>query len=178
MLIATIPRYIKNESLRLRPLRITDGPFIARSLRDDDIVRASERPPDMPWFPLYLRIKHLFSCSYCIEHDSKRLGLIGIFDLLPEGYVEMSLTIFEAAARGKGFGTMAFRLLGGVLAKHPFIEHVTVSVRRENLSALKFWTGLGFSEFESYPDIRRLSIDIRHMPTPRVGKRAAASAGK
>ena len=160
MLIAKTPRYLEGGGLRLRPLRITDGPALAKMLGQEDILRSSGKdgPLKMPWFRLYFFLKKTFFFHYCIEDDSKTIGFTGLFSLLPDRSAEMALVIFDASARRRGHGTTAFRLLATALQSHPFIENLTVSVRRDNLGSLAFWNALGFEDIGGDKDVQRLTM--------------------
>jgi len=162
MLIAGTRRYMNREGLRLRPLRLTDGPAVARMLTTKDILKASgkEGPLEISWFRLFFLLRKIFVISYCIEYNSKRIGLIGLFDLLSDRSAELALVIADPSARRRGHGTSAFNLLAGALENHPFIENLTVSVMRENLDALAFWRRLGFKETGGDGKMQRLTIRI------------------
>jgi ribosomal protein S18 acetylase RimI-like enzyme len=162
MLIARVPRQIRQGDLTLRPLRIWDGPFLARMVRQDDILWScgARGCPEIPWFTLYRRLRTLFFLSYCIEYSSEKVGLAGFYHLRADKSAEMSLVIFKDSFRRKGLGTKVFRLLSGALGNCPFLERVLVSVRTENSAAQAFWTKLGFEEVRRGKDTLELELSL------------------
>jgi ribosomal protein S18 acetylase RimI-like enzyme len=160
MLIAKVPRYIREGDLLLRPLRIWDGPFLGRMLNRGDILAACglSRPFETSWFSLYRRLKAIFPLVYRIEYASDTIGFIGLYNLRTDKTAEMSLMIFEASRRRTGFGTAAFRLLSSVLEKNRLVKKWVVSVRRDNAPASAFWTKLGFEEVWQDAEIIKMAL--------------------
>ncbi|MDA8433257.1 MAG: GNAT family N-acetyltransferase [Nitrospiraceae bacterium] len=172
MVIAKIPTRLRKGDLALRPLRIWDGPFLARMMSQEDILRScgTEGRPGTSWFALYRRLRSFFFLSYCIEYASEKVGLAGLYNLQPDKSAEMSLVISKASCRRIGLGTKVFRLLADGLEGAPFLERVVVSVRTDNVAAQSFWTKLGFHEVRCLRDTRQMTLPLR--------KCAAASADR
>jgi RimJ/RimL family protein N-acetyltransferase len=143
-----IPGYLKDKEVTLRPVRLSDGPFMADGLRDRDMLETNglKEPIRASWFFVWWWIKKTYRYSYCIECGPRRIGFIGLFNLKPDRAAEVSLAIFESAFRRNGYGTRAFRLFMCGLKGHPGIEKIIVRVRRDNQSAYSFWRSLGFLE--------------------------------
>jgi ribosomal protein S18 acetylase RimI-like enzyme len=162
MVIARVPRRIRQGKLTLRPLRLWDGPFLARMLRQDDILRTcgAKRRPDISWFSLYLRLRSLFFLSYCVEYSSERIGLAGLYDIGAEKSARMSLVIFTESRRRRGLGTKVFRLLVAALRDRPFLEKILVSVGPGNDAAEAFWKKLGFEEIGRGEETLELSLSL------------------
>ena len=163
MLISRVPRRIRNDKLVLRPLRIWDGPFIARMMEQEDILGSCgmERRTGTPWFTRYRRLRSFFFLAYCIEYASEKVGLAGFYNLQPDRSAEMSLVISEASRRRMGIGTKVFGLLSSGLKGSSFLEKILVSVRADNFAALSFWTKLGFEETRRRPDVRQMELSLR-----------------
>jgi RimJ/RimL family protein N-acetyltransferase len=166
MLIAKVQRYIREGDLLLRPLRITDGPFLSQMLMRDDVLRSCgiQKRPQISWFSLYRRLKALFSLCYCIEYSSERVGLAGFCRLRPDKSAEMSLIIFRDSHRRMGLGTKAFGMFSAALGDLPFIEKLLVSVRMENVAARAFWTKLGFEEIQRNENTLEFALSLTASP--------------
>ncbi len=54
-----VPRYMKDGNLRLRPLRVLDGPFISKGLRDENLLTANTEDNlfDSSWISIWWMIK-------------------------------------------------------------------------------------------------------------------------
>jgi len=148
MPIVRVPRYMRDGDLRLRPLRISDGPYIAKMLAKEDILRACgvSQPAHISWVSLYMRLRSLFLVCYCIEYSSEKIGLAGLYNACADGSAEMALMIFKDARRRMGNGTTVFRMFSTALERRRLVRKWFVSVRRDNVPAYEFWTKLGFEE--------------------------------
>lgn len=162
MLIAKVPRYMRDGNLMLRPMRIWDGPFLAGRLMRNDILRSCgiQSRPEISWFTLYRYLRRLFFVSYCIEYSSEIVGFSGLYNLRADKSAEMSLMIFNDSRRRTGLGTKALRLLSRGFASSPFVERILVSVRTENSAALAFWAKLGFKEIRRSEDTSELELSL------------------
>ncbi len=139
MLFFRIPRYIDGGNVRLKPLRLSDGHFILRGLNDGVILKASglSRPVASSWFFAWWWIRKTFVPAYCIACDnSRRIGFIGLYDLLPGESAEVSLAIFDSHFRRLGYGSGAFGLLKQELTIHAVVKNLIVRIRAENHVAL------------------------------------------
>ncbi|TSA12804.1 MAG: N-acetyltransferase [Deltaproteobacteria bacterium] len=148
MLFLKIPGYMEDGNLRLRPLRMSDGPFILRGLNDGAILKASglSRPIVSPWFFAWWWIKKTFMPAYCIECASGRIGFISLYNLILGKSAEMTLVIFDRNNRRMGYGTRAFKLCAQGMQRHSVVKEIFVKVKADNHSALSFWRKLGFVE--------------------------------
>lgn len=149
MFSVRIPRFIEGGNVRLRPLRVFDGPFFASGLKDEDILSASglNRPIASSWFSVWWWwMGKTFTPPYCIEYDSGRIGFIGLYNLIPGKSAEMSLIIFDRNNRRMGYGTRAFKLCAQGMQRHSAVKEIIVKVKTDNHSALSFWKKLGFVE--------------------------------
>jgi len=157
-----IPRYMKDNDLSLRPMRISDGPFINNGLKDEIILKASglNNPINSSWFSVWWWIKKTFMPCYCIECDSKRIGFIGLYNLSPGKSAEMSLAIFNETLRRHGYGTRAFRLLVQGLKRYSVVKNLLVKVETDNHAAISFWRKLGFIETEISDGVVNMSLDF------------------
>ena len=148
MLFLRIPGYMEDGNLRLRPLRMSDSPFILRGLNDGAILKASglSRPVVSSWFFAWWWMKKTFTPSYFIECDSKPIGFIGLYNLIPGKSAEMSLVIFDDNFRRMGYGTRAFNICAQGMKRHSVVKEIIVKVKADNHGALSFWKKLGFVE--------------------------------
>ena len=155
MLIAYLPASIEDRDLRLRHIRISDGPFISKLLEHDDILKSSgvcksrqsggiNTPRRTPWFLLYWWLRRTFLVAYCIERESRTIGLIGLSKPPMGEFAEISLVIFDPISRRRGFGTRAFQLSCRVFYTLAPGNILLVKVRDDNEAALSFWSKLGF----------------------------------
>jgi len=159
-----IPRYMKDGNLRLRPLRILDGPFISNGLKDGTVWTANgaDRLLDSSWFSIWWLIKKAHDCPFCIELDSRPIGFIGLYDLTPGETVHISLVVFDRTLRGKGYGTRAFCLLAWNLQKYAVVKRIMAMVKRYNHPALSFWKKVGFSQIKINGGIIHMYMDLSH----------------
>ena len=157
-----MPRYMKEKKLRLKPLRILDVPSVSEYLRNKGILKpdGSSKPAFLSWFFVWWWIKRRFTCSYCIEIDSKPVGFIGLYNMRLGKSAEITLMIFESTLRRHGYGTMAFKLFAQNLQKHAVVEKVFARVEADNHVALSFWRSLGFMEVSSLEGITSMSLDL------------------
>ena len=139
---------MEDGNLRLRPLRMSDGPFILRGVDKDALLKASgfARPAVLSWFFVWWWMNKTFTPAYLIECDSKQIGFIGLYNLISGKSTEMSLIIFDKNNRGIGYGTRAFNICAQSLQRHSVVRDILVNVKADNHSALSFWRKLGFVE--------------------------------
>ena len=148
MFYARIPRYMTTPPMRLRPVRILDGPFLREGFKREDflLVNSLKKPIYAPWLPVWWWMKRSFVCTYCILIDSRRIGFIGLHNLKFRKSVEISLFIFEKHMRHLGYGSKALNLLAQNLKKFSFVEEIIAKVRWDNRVALSFCKKNGFKE--------------------------------
>jgi RimJ/RimL family protein N-acetyltransferase len=146
---------MKDDNLSLRPLRIFDGHFIHKALKDEICLKANglNRPTYSSWFSVWWWIKKTYSYSFCIELDSRPVGFIGLYNLALGKSADISLLIFDETLRRQGYGTRSFKLFAKTLLKHSVVENIFVTVKTDNHKALSFWKKLGFSETSILNDI-------------------------
>ena len=155
-----VPRYIKDGSFRLRPLRIFDGCVINHALRDADISGSAglANPISKSWFSLWWWLKKTYVLSYCIEAGSELIGFIGLYNLSRDRSAEISLTIFDKRNRRLGYGTTAFNLLTRNLKRYP--PEIRIRVRTDNQAAISFWSKLGFKELINLDNMKVMSMNL------------------
>jgi RimJ/RimL family protein N-acetyltransferase len=158
-----VPAYMRDDNLRLRPLSIFDGHFICSGLEDEAVLQAigMRKPLCLSWFSLWRWIKKTYSCSFCLELDSRPIGFIGLYNLTPRKSAEISLVIFDNTLRQKGHGTRAFKLLKDGLQKHCVIRNIRAKVKTDNCGACSFWEKIGFVKIGVKDDIVIMSMDLK-----------------
>ncbi|MBI1810404.1 MAG: GNAT family N-acetyltransferase [Nitrospirae bacterium] len=168
MFCAKTPRFIEDGRIRLRPLRVFDGPFLMGGLKDEDILSANglNKHIASSWFFAWWWMKKTFMPAYCIECASGRIGFIGLYNLILGKSAEMTLVIFDRNNRRMGYGTMAFKLLAQCLQRHSLVKEIRAKVTVGNHGALSFWRKAGFVEIKTLNDIINMSIglDSYHLP--------------
>ncbi|HEC97606.1 MAG TPA: GNAT family N-acetyltransferase [Nitrospirae bacterium] len=162
MLWVKMPRYMKANKLRLRPLSIFDDSSINKWLRNKVILKTERlsKPACLSWFFLWWWVKRRFTCSFCIEIDSRSVGFIALYNMRLGKSAEITLMIFESIFKRHGYGTMAFKFLAQNLQRHAVVEKVFARVEADNHTALSFWRSLGFMEVSSLEGITNLSLDL------------------
>ncbi len=151
---------MRHDSVKLRPLRIFDGPSVKNGLRDMIVMRSDgmDRLLSMSWLSVWWWLKKTYSLLYCIEADSDCVGFAGLYNLKNDGSCEMTLIIFDGKNRRKGYGTSVFNLLAENLSSHN--STIRVEIRKDNISSISFWKRLGFEELQDMGGIKILSIDL------------------
>jgi RimJ/RimL family protein N-acetyltransferase len=162
MFYAHIPRYMAAPPIRLRPVRILDGPFLSEGFKREDFLLANnlEKPFYSSWLPVWWWIKRTFVCTYCILIDSKKIGFIGLYNLRFRNSVEISLFIFEKNMRHLGYGSKALNLLAQNLKRFSFVDGIIARVRLDNRVALSFCQKNGFKELYTENHIIPMSISL------------------
>jgi len=168
-----IPRSMKDGDIKLRPVRIIDGPFLSNGLRDKDMLAANglSCPISLSWFSVWWWLKKNFVLSYCIENNSKRIGFIGLYNLLLGNSAEMTLIIFEKDNRRLGLGTRAFNVFAQNLRRYSIARKIKVRVKTDNGIALSFWEKIGFEEICTQDDVKIMCADLNHDCPSNLGKR-------
>ncbi len=166
MFYARFPRSMKDRDLRLRPLRIFDGPFMSRMLREEAILRAngSSNPISSWWWVVWWWMRRSFVLAYCVECDSRRIGFVGLHDLRLGEVVEASMVLFDKDLRGIGYGSRVAALLLESLKRYSIAERVIARVKADNYISLSFVRKLGFVETTTSDDIVTLSLDLKSLP--------------
>jgi RimJ/RimL family protein N-acetyltransferase len=156
---------MKDRDLRLRPLRIFDGPFMSRMLREEAILRAngSSNPISSWWWVVWWWMRRRFVLAFCVECDSRRIGFVGLHDLRLGEVVEASMVLFDKDARRLGYGGRVAALLLESLKKYSIAERVIARVKADNYVSLSFVGKLGFVETSTSDDIVTLSLDLKSL---------------
>ena len=161
MIFLKIPRRIKGDSVTLRRLCIFDGPPLNRALKDEDILRLTGlRPQFKSWLSLWWWFERTYCYPYCIEANSRRIGFIGLYNLLPDKSVEISLVIFHKEDRRHGYGTLAFGMLKQRIQQPHFFKKMIVKVKEDNYLSTAFWKKLGFKEIDSKGGFIEMTLPV------------------
>jgi RimJ/RimL family protein N-acetyltransferase len=153
---------MRDDNLKLRPLRIFDGHFIHKGLKDKIGLRTNglSRLSGSSWFSVWWWITKTYRYSFCIELDSRPIGFIGLYNLALGESADISLVIFEETFRRRGYGTRSFKLFAQSLRRHSIMKKIFIAVKTDNQRALSFWKKLGFSETSMVNDIINMSLDL------------------
>ena len=168
MIYFVFPRALRHSNLCLRPLRFTDGRFVAAGLADAAILRACgmSAPPSASRFSLMWWVRRTYPLAYCIELDDHRIGFLGLYRLRPGKSASLSLAIFDETCRNRGYGTRALELFVHYLQKCRLVERLAVDVMQENPAASSFWEKTGFREASVVGGVLTMTRDIKSWPTP------------
>ncbi len=161
-ILLRIPRCLASDELRLRPMRILDGPSVSRGLRSGDLPEANGLNSSLSgsWFNDWWWLKKTYAVLYCIEVDSKCIGLLGLCNIDPGKRAEAGLVIFDRKYRRSGYGTKAFRLFLDSLRRAHLVRTIFVRVREDNKAAHSFWAKLGFREVERADETHLMQIAV------------------
>jgi RimJ/RimL family protein N-acetyltransferase len=162
VLYASIPRYMEDDNLRLRPLKIFDGPFMINGLRNEDVWRSNglSKPITFSWLSVWWYLKKTFDLSLCVEIDSRCAGFIGLYNLSLGKSAELSLSLFDKNIRQCGYGSRAFKLFAKNLKEHSVVKKIIVRVKIDNYVAISFYRALGFNELSNFDRIKTMAINL------------------
>jgi RimJ/RimL family protein N-acetyltransferase len=162
MFYARVPRYMTTPPIRLRPVRILDGPFLSEGFKREDFLLANnlKKPIHSSWFPIWWWIKRTFVCAYCILIDSRKIGFIGLYNLKFRKSVEISLFIFERQMRHLGYGSEILNLLTKNFRKFSFVDKIIARIKLDNRLALYFFKKNGFKELSTNGFIVTMSLNL------------------
>ena len=162
MFYVRIPRYMTTPPIRLRPVRILDGPFLSEGFKREDflLVNNLKKPIYSSWFPVWWWIKRTFVCTYCILIDSRKIGFIGLYNFKFRKCVEISLFIFEKHMRHLGYGSETLNLLTKTFRKFSFVDEVIAKVKVDNHVAISFYQRNGFKELYTEGSIITMSTNL------------------
>ncbi len=154
LVFRSVPRRVTDGNIRLRPLRIFDGPFMRRAFREKEVFEPNgmTRPVEGSWFEVWWWLKHAFSFSYCIEIDSRRSGFVGFYNFSPGRCAEIALALFEKETRGQGYGRRVFAMLERSLKRHSLVNTLLARVKENNPAAAGFWKRVGFEVETSFEE--------------------------
>ena len=164
VITAVIPRRISGDIVSLRPMRIFDRLFVRSMLRDEAVVRASglDGPPGGSALFLWWWMRKTFRPAWCIVHDARTVGFIGLCSLCLGQSAEMTLVIADSRDRRRGYGTAAFMLVAAALSSSQAVERLFVRTAEDNGAAVSFWKKLGFREEAQSGGIRVLSLQMKN----------------
>ena len=160
MFYARFPGRMTDGVIRLRSMKISDGPYLRIQLADTEAISYSllSRPVSGSWFHVWLRMKKIFKVAYIIVVDSRPVGLIGLYNLIPGQSAELSLVIFDRKNRRRGYGSRAFHLLANNLQTYSIVKSIFVEYKNDNADARSFWTKCGFLEESRQDDLVTMTI--------------------
>ena len=159
---AKLPKYMKDDELQLRSLRISDMQFLKTGLTAEGVLNAGglEKPLKISGLMAWWLLKRASVCCYCVLVRSRRIGLMSLQNMVLGKTAELSLAILDPELRGCGYGTRAFCLLTDSLTKCSVVEELWVQVNTANGSAVRFWKKLGFVTVREIDSIRMMSKSL------------------
>ena len=162
--IVSFKRCMKTGLLRLRLCRLRDlRPLY--SLFTLEIFPEGEGSKSKPasLFSFYRWMKNTFQVIYLIEIEEKggcrAIGFVGLYDMELGRSLRISLTIFSAEDRGRGYGEKALTLLLSILRENGAAEVVYGEILRSNVPSLHLCRKLGFKIKKLHQDRLLLEKD-------------------
>ncbi len=154
---------MEDDTLRLRPLRIFDVPFVHDRLRNSAMLKSNGHgaPTTLSRFLFWWRLKKTYGALFGIQVDSACIGFVGLYDLKPDESSEMTLAIFDEDFRRLGHGTRVFTLLSQNLKRFSSIRRIIVKVQMDNHASLSFWGKLGFIEISRQNNVATMSVALK-----------------
>jgi RimJ/RimL family protein N-acetyltransferase len=158
--IARLPKCMCDGTIELKALRISDGPFLGKMLRDGRLadLMGLKASPCAHWLFLWLLIRKHYCFAYSIRLSREPVGFIGLHDLKFGISARLGMVIPHEAARRRGYGTRALALLVRNLVAYAVVERVVAEIGAGNTGALCFARKMGFSEEVTTGSIVRLSL--------------------
>jgi RimJ/RimL family protein N-acetyltransferase len=139
-----------DKELSLRICRLWDLPRLRTRLAPGLFLQAAGRKilPFRSLFSFRNWLNLTFNLLYLIaaeEHGKQRtIGLIGFYGIRAEDSLWLSLAIFDANDRRRGYGARAVQLVGDFLQHETGIKRVFVEVEKRNLASLSFFQACSF----------------------------------
>ncbi|HXX81665.1 MAG TPA: GNAT family N-acetyltransferase [Thermodesulfovibrionales bacterium] len=160
-----IPRYMDDGRVRLRPLRISDIAIIHDDLQNGDILKTIglTRPLTGSWIYFWWWVRKTLMFRYAIEADSRLVGLMGLYHVLPGNSTELTLVVAEEKSRRLGYGSRAFILITQALKKYSSVEQLIVKVKQDNNAACSFWSKLGFKHLHDENSFHVMSFMVKSL---------------
>jgi len=110
---------------------------------------------------LWWWLRKTFILRYAIEADSRLIGFMGLYHLIPGQSTELTLLIPDDKRRRLGYGTRAFTLFAQNLKRYSSVEKLIVKVKPDNEAACSFWSKLGFEKKDNRNSLRVMSIAVK-----------------
>ncbi len=111
---------------------------------------------------LWWWMKERYACAYVIRGGTKKVGLIGLYDvtLRPRPRAALSLIVTEEETRHRGYGREAYDLLVSRIVKNHGLDEIEVAVAGPDRESLSFWEGLGFTQVMRTADPMVLRVSL------------------
>ena len=155
-----LPRSLTGRSVSLRRLAVSDAAF----LQDAIGGQKSSGRWNRRWrgLSLWWWMRGRYTCAYVIRGDTKRVGLIGLYDvtLRPRPRAALSLIVKEEETRRRGYGGEAYDLLMSRIVKNHGLDEIEVAVAGPDPESLSFWEGLGFTQVTGTADPMILRVSL------------------
>lgn len=154
-----------DDRVRLRPLRISDIQFMYSKLQDKDLLSAIglTKPFTGSWIYLWWWFRKTFIFRYAIEADSRLVGFMGLYHVLPGNSTELTLVVTDEKSRRLGYGSRAFILIAQALERYSSIEKLIVKVNPGNEAARSFWSKLGLEKQDDPRSLQVMPIKVKSL---------------
>ncbi|MEJ2166345.1 MAG: GNAT family protein [Deltaproteobacteria bacterium] len=153
-----------DKELSLRICRLWDLPRLKTRLVPGLFLQAAGRQilPFRSLFSFRNWLNSTFNLLYLIaaeEHGSQRtIGFIGLYGIRSEDSLWLSLAIFDADDRRRGYGARAVQLVTDSLQHEAAIKRVCVEVAKRNYASLSFFQACSFRLKSEAAGHRRLTF--------------------
>lgn len=149
----------------LRPLQLTDALSSWAWRNDPDVWAHTESKPKGPvtpdiekaWLASVLERKDQRRFAICLADGNEYIGNAQLTDI-KDGSAQLHIFIGAKNHWGKGYGTLAVRLLIGHAFGELRLGEVYLSVRQTNLAAIRIYRSCGFQEVSRKNDFIRMSL--------------------
>lgn len=131
-------RWQEYRALRLQSLQ-TDPTSFARTYEEDAAL------PDSAW---QSRLQGTTSCMMFAECDGKLVGVVGAYSdqgLCVQHRCTIASVYVVPSFRGQGISKQLMHALMDKLTRNPQIVHVSLTVKTNNIPAIKLYESLGFN---------------------------------
>lgn len=153
-------------TLRLRPLRLSDGAFLKSGFSRQETLAASglSSPVSASGAGIRRWVRKAYDLAWCIEIGSVPAGFAGVYCLRLGESAEASLVVFDGNLRRRGYGRRVLRMISEMLILRAGIKKLTVRVRKRNQPALSFWRKMGFDSAGCEDDVCSMELDLSALP--------------
>jgi len=141
-----------DKELSLRIGRLWDLPRLKTRFDPRLFLQASGRDvrPFRSIFAFHKWLKSMFNLLYLIEIQKgakqRIIGFVGFYRVRPDKHLWMSLAVFDAEDRRRGYGGRTVQLVCDFLQHETGIKRVFVEVAKRNHASLAFFQACSFKQ--------------------------------
>ena len=145
---------LKGQNICLRALEPEDLDFIYTIENTKDFWEISNTQTPYSRFLIKQYLENAYQDIYeakqlrlVIEHQTKAIGLIDLFDFDPKNErVGLGILLSDVNSRGKGFAKEALQLLIDYVFMHLQVHQIYVNIGENNTASLQLFANFGFEK--------------------------------